>query len=106
MVASNEVSKLLATQSLRWSGEATRRPVWQEVIAVTATPTDEQPVWFQALELADSLRLVPHMVVVMSGPTRETGDRIGEVFPAAIGTDGLIAASDELLVDRGLPGTR
>ena len=62
--------------------------------------------FIRAFEFADSFLLVPHRVVVMNGPTWETGVRVGMGGPSTVGTDGLVAASDQLLVDRGFTGTR
>jgi hypothetical protein len=66
------------------------REVGQKAVAITAAPTHEQHVWFRAFEFADSFLLIPHGVVV---------------FPSSVGTDGLVAPFDQLLVDRGLTGT-
>ena len=49
--------------------------------------------------------MVPHRVVVMYGPTSETRVRVGVVLPSTVGADGLVAASDQFLVDRGFTGT-
>ena len=42
---------------------------------------------------------------VMNGPTWETGVAVGMVGPSTVGTDGVVAAPDQLLVDRGSTGT-
>jgi hypothetical protein len=78
--------------------------VGQKAVAIAAAPTDKQHFWFRAF--ADSLLLVPHEGVVTDGPTWETGVRVAMVGRGTVGTDGLVAASDQLLVDRGFTGAR
>jgi hypothetical protein len=81
------------------------REVGQKAVAITAASTDEQHVWFRAFELPDSFLVIPHRAVVTTGPTCETGFRVGTKFPSTVGADGLVAAADQLLVDRGFAGT-
>src|SRR5919199_2887676 len=80
--------------------------VAQKAIAIPAASTDEQHFWFRAFEFADSSFLVPHGVVVMTGPTSEPGIRVGVVLPGTVGTDGRVPASDQFLVDRRFTGSR
>jgi hypothetical protein len=77
--------------------------ITQKAVAITAASTNKQHFWFRAFEFADSFLLVPHRV---NGPTWETGVRARMDLPSTVGTDGLIATSDQLLVDRGFTGTR
>jgi len=80
--------------------------IGQKVVAITAAPTDEQHFWFRALEFADSLLAVPHPVVVMNGPTREAGVGVGMIGLGMVGADRLVAAPDQILVNRGFTSTR
>jgi hypothetical protein len=82
------------------------REVGQKVVAIAAASTDEQHLWFWAFEFADRLLLVPHPVVVMNGPAWKANVGVGVIGPGAVGTDGVVAASDQLVVHRGLTGPR
>jgi hypothetical protein len=75
--------------------------IGQKAVAIAAASTDKQHFWFRAFEFADSSLLVPQ-----AEPTSEPGVRIGMVGPGTVGTNSLVATSDQLLVDRGFTGTR
>ena len=79
-----------------WLNDATANdnPV-SKAVAIVAASTDKQHFWFRAFELADSFLLVPHRAVGTKRP----------VLPSTVGTDGPVATSDQLLVDRGFTGT-
>src|SRR5260370_181895 len=78
----------------------------QKVVAIAAAPKDEQPLRLRAFEFADSLLVAPHPIVVMKGPAWKASVGVNVIGPSAVGTDGVVAASDQLVIHRGLSGTR